>query len=206
MIYEPNDNNGLVYRNWELTESNGLFPRRSKAKGSSGSLNHNDTLELHGLTETVYWRDLDRTDWTDAKHPVFAPYTLYTGLTLGQTFTAFLVLLYLHLMAVIAVKIFTAANIKKEGKLEFLRHCLENMNIPVPHEDFDVREGGISDYRARRWKVNREMFYLMMVNFTVNILMLTPLIYTGLNLILNYKNEKSFFWFKASRSSQDITF
>ena len=139
----------------------------------------NNTLELHGLTETVYWRDLDRTDWSDPQHPVFAPYTLYTGLTLGKTFTAFLVLLYLHLMAVIAVKIFTAANIKKEGKLEFLRHCLENMNIPVPHEDFDVREGGISDYRARRWKVNREMFWLMMVNFTVNILMLTPLIYTG---------------------------
>ena len=178
-----------------MTESNELFPRRSKAVGIGlyeekyNGIEYNDTLELHGLTETVYWRDLDRTDWTDAKHPVFAPYTLYTGLTLGQTFTAFLVLLYLHLMAVIAVKIFTAANIKKEGKLEFLRHCLENMNIPVPHEDFDVREGGISDYRARRRKVNREMFCLMMVNFTVHILMLTPMIYTGLKLISILRNK-----------------
>ena len=183
-----------------MTESNGLFPRRSKAVGIGlygdkyNGIEYNDTLELHGLTETVYWRDLDRTDWTDAKHPVFAHYTLYTGLTLGQTFAAFLVLFFFHLMGVIAVKILTADNIRKEGKLAFLRHCLENMNIPVPFEDFDVREGGISDYRARRWKVNREMFWLMMVNFTVNILMLTPLIFTGLDLNLISINEKSFFW------------
>ena len=142
-------------------------------------IGYNDTLELNGLTETVYWRDLDRTDWSDPQHPVFAPYTLYTGLTLGQTFQAFLVLFYFHLMAIMAVKIFTADNIKKAGKLELLRHCLENMNIPVPYEDFDVGGGEISDFRERRRKVNREMFCLMMVNFVVNTLMVTPLIYTS---------------------------
>ena len=143
----------------------------------------NDTLELNGLNETVYWRDLDRTDWSDYKHPTYAPYTLYTGLTLGQTFTAFLVLFYIHLMAIMAVKIITASNIKKEGKLEFLKHCLENMNIPVPYEDFDVRRGEIRDYRERRTRVNKEMFCLMIVNFTVSLLMLTPLLYTGINYI-----------------------
>ena len=80
-----------------------------------------------------------------------------------------------------AVKIFTADNIKKAGKLELLRHCLENMNIPVPYEDFDVGGGEITDYRERRRKVNREMFWLMMVNFVFNILMMAPLIYTGKN-------------------------
>ena len=82
-------------------------------------------------------------------------------------------------MAIIAVKILTADKIKKAGKLELLRHCLENMNIPVPYEDFDVGKGEITDYRGRRKKVNREMLWLMFVNFTVNILMVTPLIYTG---------------------------
>ena len=142
-------------------------------------LTPNDTLELNGLRERVFWRELDRTDWTDPDNPVFAPYTAYTGLTLGQTFVAFLLLFYLHLLAVVAVKIFTSESIRGAGKLELLRHCLENMNIPVPHQDFDVREGGVGDYRARRSRVNREMFWLMLVNFTVNILMLTPLIYTG---------------------------
>ena len=82
-------------------------------------------------------------------------------------------------MASVAVKIFNADRIKKVSKLELLRHCIENMNIPVPYEDFDVGGGEISDYRERRRKVNREMFWLMMVNFVVNTLMLTPLIYTG---------------------------
>ena len=138
-----------------------------------------DILELNGLRERVFWKELDRTDWTDPDNPVFAPYTAYTGLTLGQTFFAFLVLFYLHLIAVITVKIITAESMRGAGKLELLRHCLENMNIPVPHQDFDVREGGVRDYRARRRRVNREMFWLMLVNFIVSILMLTPLIYTG---------------------------
>lgn len=152
--------------------------------GINASLTLNDdTLELNGLPEnTVYWRDLDRTDWSDPQHPVFAHYTLYTGLTLGQTFQAFLVLFCFHLMAIIAVKIFTADILKKAGKFELLRHCLENMNIPVPYEDFDVGGGEITDYRERRRKVNREMFFLMMVNLAVSILMITPLIYIGQHL------------------------
>ena len=153
--------------------------RQSKAKGFSGGIGINDTLDLNGLTETVYWRDIDRTDWSDTQHPVFPSYTEYTGLTLGQTFTGFLIMFSIHLIVIIGVKIFTAINIKKAGKLEILKHCLENMNIPVPYEDFDVGKGEIKDYRDRREKVNREMLWLMFVNFTVNILMVTPLIYTG---------------------------
>ena len=86
-------------------------------------------------------------------------------------------------MAIMAVKIFTADNIKKAGKLELLGHCLESMNIPVPYEDFDVEGGEINDYRGRRRKVNKEMFWLMLVNFTVSILMMIPLIYTGESVV-----------------------
>ena len=57
------------------------------------------------------------------------------------------------------------------------------MNIPVPYEDFDVGGGEISDYRERRRKVNREMLWLMVVNFVVSTLMMTPLIYTGETLL-----------------------
>ena len=143
---------------------------------------YNDTLELNGLNKTVYWRTLDRTDWSDPSRPVFPPYTFYTGLTLGQTFVAFIALFILHFLVIILVKVLTTENIKNEKPLELLRHCLENMNIPVPYEDFDIRTGEISDYRARRRKVNREMLWIMMVNFTVNMLMLSPLIYTGLKI------------------------
>ena len=176
-----------VLHHWQA-EQIPFWMRRSKAKGYSYGLGHNDTLELNGLTETVYWRDLDRTNWTDPQHPVFAPYTLYTGLTLGQTFIAFILLFFLHLVAIITVKIFTADKIKIAGKFELLRHSLENMNIPVPYEDFALRTGEINDYRERRGRVNREMSSLILVNFIVNTLMLTPLIYTGMFLDCLYRD------------------
>ena len=108
-----------------------------------------------------------------------APYTLYTGLSLGLTFKAFLSLFLLHLLLVIVLKIHTSEIIKKAGKFEILRHCLENMNIPIPFEDFEVSKGCRNDYRRRRRKVIIEMSSLMTVNLIFNVLMQTPLIYTG---------------------------
>ena len=178
-----------VLHHWQA-EQIPFWIRKLKAEGSfPPALGYNDTLELKGLTETVYWRDLDRTNWTDPHHPVFAHYNLYTGLTLGQTFIAFIVLFFVHLVAVITVKIFTADNIKKAGKFELLRHSLENMNIPVPYTDFALRTGEIKDYRERRGRVNREMFWLILVNFIVNTLMLTPLTYTGMFWNFNEKAD-----------------
>ena len=108
-----------------------------------------------------------------------APYTLYTGLSLGITFKAFLSLFLLHLLLVIVLKIHTSEIIKKAGRFEILRHCLENMNIPIPFEDFDVGKGCIKDYRRRRKNVIIEMSSLMTLNLIFNFLMMTPLIYTG---------------------------
>ena len=121
----------------------------------------------------------DRTDWSSPDQPVMAPYTLYTGLSLGITFKAFLSLFLLHLLLVIVLKIHTSEIIKKAGRFEILRHCLENMNIPIPFEDFDVGKGCIKDYRRRRKNVIIEMSSLMTLNLIFNFLMMTPLIYTG---------------------------
>ena len=47
----------------------------------------NDTLELYNMTEEVLWSDIDRWDYDNSIPP---GYTLYTGLTLGQTFLSFI--------------------------------------------------------------------------------------------------------------------
>ena len=73
---------------------------------------------------------------------------------------------------------------RTEGsKLDILRHCFENMNIPVPWEDFDVQRGKIEDYKKRRVSVHKEMFLLMVVNLMFHLLMVVPLLYTGSNII-----------------------
>ena len=129
----------------------------------------------------------DWSHWTDVEYPVFPSYTLYTGLSLAGYFISFLILLYLQLIAILAVKKLTVPKMKG-SKLDILRHCLENMNIPYPWEDFDVRRGRIADYRERRDQVHREMFWLMLVNLIVHCLMLVPLIYTGMtcNMFTSY--------------------
>ena len=78
-----------ILHHWQA-EQIPFWIRRSKAEGNLDGLSDNDTLELNGLNETVYWRDLDRTDWSDPENPAFPSYTFYTGLILGQTFVAFI--------------------------------------------------------------------------------------------------------------------
>ena len=156
--------------------------RRERAE--DGLVMVNDTLDLHGLEEKVFWRELDRTDWTDSEYPQFPPYDLYTGLGLTGYFLSFLLLLFLHLITVLAVKILRVRNMSG-SRLDIVRHCLENINIPYPWQDFDLLRGGLEEYKARRGKVHREMFCVMVVNFMFNSLMLLPMVYTG-NIYFNY--------------------
>ena len=96
--------------------------RLNLAKRSNMTPSQDAKIELYNMTEEVAWSDLDRWSYENPQDPEAPHYTLYTGLTLQQTFTSFLVLLYFHLIAIMAVKIFTSASIKKAGKLEFLKH------------------------------------------------------------------------------------
>merc|ERR1712155_308046 len=52
-----------ILHHWQA-EQIPFWMRRSKAKGTDDftsfeNIGYNDTLELNGLNETVYWRDLD---------------------------------------------------------------------------------------------------------------------------------------------------
>ena len=44
-------------------------------------MRHDDRLEMFNLTETFYWRDIDRYNYTSHRGP---EYSLYTGLSLAQ--------------------------------------------------------------------------------------------------------------------------
>ena len=67
-----------------------------------------DRIALYGLNETVYWSDLDRWDYSDPYNPKARSYSIYTYLTLSQTFMAFVVILALHFVVVLMVKMMTS--------------------------------------------------------------------------------------------------
>ena len=164
-----------------------------------------DRLELNGLNQTIYWRDLDRWDYSDPKYPRPPHYNNYTGLTLQETFGAFLLLLVLHFIAIFVAKLKTARDFSGSyNKLEKCFHVLENMNIPETYIDWDVTPlGSFSPFRSMRssgnhWKqfrfkintfmnfrmtifyrsVNIEMGLVFGINFIFNALLLLPLTYT----------------------------
>ena len=61
-----------------------------------GFLRADDKISLYGLNETIYWTELDRWDYTDKDNSSPPPYSLYTLMSLKNTFIASGVLLLLH--------------------------------------------------------------------------------------------------------------
>ena len=60
------------------------------------NISSEDKIAMFGLTETVYWTELDRWNYTNPKNPIPPDYSLYTGLKLQSTFASFFVLMGLQ--------------------------------------------------------------------------------------------------------------
>ena len=135
-------------------------------------------IALNNMTRNVSWTSIDRWDYTDNK-PQPPPYSLYTGLPLGHTFIAFLILMVLHFIAITVVKIITAKKTKKESWFHFIVHVIENINIPFPYMDWDTENLTVVEFKQRLREVNTEMALTYIVNLTINILMFCPFWWTG---------------------------
>ena len=60
-----------------------------------------DKIALYGLNETIFWTELDRWNYTDPNNPTPPDYSLYTGLTLKETFVAFMVVMGVQFLAIL---------------------------------------------------------------------------------------------------------
>ena len=104
-----------------------LIPFKSRLDyAEKYGISPNDTIELRGLQETVYWSELDRWNYTDPSNPTAPEYTIYTGLSLKIYFFAYLLISMLHLFALLMTKIFTARNFKNfQNKTRKFIHILK---------------------------------------------------------------------------------
>ena len=109
--------------------------------GAAKSVNPSARVELFNMTETVLWSQISRWNLTDPDHPIPPPYTLYTGITLGGTFKAFLGIMAVHFILVTLVKIFTVKSFRGENPFNCFVDVLENMNVPSPFRDWDYGKG-----------------------------------------------------------------
>ena len=138
-----------------------------------------DIIVLNNMTRHVNWTSIDRWNYNSSNQPQPPPYSLYTGLSLGNTFVAFLILMVLQLIAITVVKINTAKVSKEENWFNLMVYILENSNMPFPYKDWDTDNSTVDEFKQRLREVNIEMAWIYSVNFIFNMLMFCPFWWTG---------------------------
>ena len=154
------------------------------------NISSEDKIAMFGLTETVYWNELDRWNYTNPKNPIPPDYSLYTGLKLQSTFASFFVLMGLQFVLMIVVKMLTSQEFENRSDVfkKFV-HVLQNLNMNFPYQDWDDGIHTLEEYNQRHWNTTREMAASFAVTFIFSIISLCPLFYTGFisyKLHLNY--------------------
>ena len=171
-----------ILYHWKAEE----IPFTSRLKyAKKFGVSSSDKIELYGLNETVYWEELDRWNYTKPQNPTPPDYSIYTFLTLQETFIAFLGVMVLHIAVLLVAKCFTSQDFfNKKNKTSKLIHVLENKNSAFPYMDWDVCSSESSCSREHFEKRFRDVNIEMVVTFLINIVfsaaMLTPLLYTGM--------------------------
>ena len=70
-----------------------------------GFMHPDDKITLYGLNETIYWSELDHWNYTDPQDPQPPSYSLYTLMSLKETFLAGATLLVVHFITLLVVKV-----------------------------------------------------------------------------------------------------
>ena len=162
-----------ILQHWQA-EQIPFFVRKYLRKGPS------DILELYNTTENVLWSEIDRWNYADPSNPSPPNYTLYTGLTLRQSFMVFIGILVMQFLAILIVKTFTVNDFWRRSHFNKFVHILENMNIATPWQDWDHDKCSVEQHKMKHRRVNIEMMVIMVVNFLICLLMICPLFFTGL--------------------------
>ena len=141
-----------------------------------------DKIGLYGLNETVYWSQLDRWDYS-GEEPAPPPYSIYTLLSLKDTFLAGAALLAIHFLVLLITKILTSAEFRRRGHYtnKFL-HLIENINYATPYTDWDEGDSTtILEYKQRFRATVKEMAATLIVNSIITLIMMVPLWFTGIS-------------------------
>ena len=154
--------------------------RKQYFRTLDGRQNADDEIQLRGLKKTVLWGELDRWNYStpDVSIPPF--YTLYTLLTLEESFMVFLILLVIHTFTMLLIKI--ATNLEFRTSDNFIGKCLhviQNLSMATPYEDWDEGVQTVPEYKRRFRRTNIEMTCCLTLNIVVSLVMIVPLWYTG---------------------------
>ena len=144
-----------------------------------------DQISLYNMTEKVMWSSLDRWSYDDPNNPSPPSYSMYTGLTLQNTFITFIGLSLFQNLILLVVKIWSSEEFgRKENYFHKLTHILQISSIPFPYQDWDAdKSNSAKIFKEKYKKTEYEMAFCFLVNFIFTLVMLAPLSVTGYNII-----------------------
>ena len=159
----------------------------------------NDDSFHFGNASTVRWSKITR--WTYVKPAQVEPpqLTLYTILSISQHLYLLLAMILLNIVFLLFLKRLTNPDVFKTFSLiDNVVHAVCNCFIPHPMEEWDEGKfskvqlskssvvflsgkGSVSDHKSRKAKVLEEMLASILLNFAFNLMLLTPMIFLGIN-------------------------
>ena len=64
--------------------------------------------------------------------------------------------------------------------MEKILHCVQNLHNPFLYKDWDSNNAELPEYKQMWGEVKKEMLGLIVLNGLENLLMMIPLVYTGM--------------------------
>ena len=137
-------------------------------------------INLYNMTEEVSWSSLDRWRYEDPHHPVPPSYSIYTGMTLQQTFFAFIGIFIFQMVAIFIAKSYTSDDFSGENCLKKFTHIIHTIYLPVPFKDWDSGKlNSVQIFKARYRRTEIEMGIAYLINSCFTLTMMIPLFVTG---------------------------
>ena len=133
-----------------------------------------------GDAPPLNWTDITRWNYIEPGKAEPPQLTLYTYFTIDQYLGFFLCIFAVQIVFHLALKIQTNPIVFQNlSWIDCVIHVISCCFIPCPMEEWDTEKGTVAMHKARKHLVWKEMMAAIMVNFTFNVFMLTPLVILG---------------------------
>ena len=140
----------------------------------------NNSVFYFGKAPPMNWTQITRWNYIERENAEPPQTTLYTYFTIEQYLGAFICILALQFVFHLALKILTNPLVfKKLFWIDCVIHSITCCFVPCPMEEWDSEKGTVAMHKARKNLVLKEMLAAMLLNFCVNLFILTPLIILG---------------------------
>ena len=106
-------------------------------------------------------------------------YTFYSIYSLEIYFYIFIGISFGQLITIFALKLNFSQSFSAANFLQKIIHCLENVNIPTPYEEWDTGSGSAYNHFERMKACKKETLLIILSNLIFNCIFLVPICCLG---------------------------